>query len=200
MKKFILIIIAIIIVLALILGIKIIKTRDNKNYTPEEIRKKILSAYDYTNYTYEYMKDGKKTIKSVLENIIVTENDETYSWIDGDAMYKVTIDKVNNLYLMTNLNATTKELLFKKDFLDIKSLLTSYGDHLIYLNDEIYNGRNCLRIMAGENEQYLIDEETGFVLEYEDTDGTLAEFNIEINNVTEKDVKLPDLSKYERVS
>ena len=42
MKKFILIIIAIIIVLALILGIKIIKTRDNKNYTPEEIRKKIL--------------------------------------------------------------------------------------------------------------------------------------------------------------
>ena len=200
MKKFILIIIAIIIVLALILGIKIIKTRDNKNYTPEEIRKKILSAYDYTNYTYEYMKDGKKTIKSVLENIIVTENDETYSWIDGDAMYKVTIDKVNNLYLMTNLNATTKELLFKKDFLDIKSLLTSYGDHLIYLNDEIYNGRNCLRIMAGENEQYLIDEETGFVLEYEDTDGALAEFNIEINNVTEKDVKLPDLSRYEKVS
>ena len=38
------------------------------------------------------------------------------------------------------------------------------------------------------------------MLKYEPSDETVAEFNIEINNVTEDDVKLPDLSKYERVS
>lgn len=199
MKKGILVLVAIILVLALILGIKII-TSDNKSYTPEAIRKKILSAYDYTNYTYEYMQDGEKTTKKVRGNIIVTENDKTYSWVDGDAMSMVTIDKEKNTYLMTSLNSSTKDLLYKKDFMDIKSLLNSYGNDLIYLGDESFNGRNCLRIRAGEDTEYLIDEETGFVLKYEANDGTLAELNIEINNVTENDVKLPDLSKYERVS
>ena len=199
MKKGILVLVAIILVLALILGIKII-TSDNKSYTPEAIKKKILSAYEYTNYTYEYMQDGEKTTKKVRGNIIVTENDKTYSWVDGDAMSMVTIDKEKNTYLMTSLNSSTKDLLYKKDFMDIKSLLNSYGNDLIYLGDESFNGRNCLRIRAGEDTEYLIEEETGFVLKYEANDGTLAEFNIEINNVTENDVKLPDLSKYERVS
>ena len=199
MKKGIWALIAIILVLALILGIKIIKT-DKKDYTPEEIKKKILSAYDCTNYTYEYIQNGQKTTKKVRGNIIVTENDSTYSWIDGEAMSKVTIDKEKNTYLMTKLNASTKDLLYKKDFIDIKSLLNKYGNDLIYLGDENYKGRNCLKIRAGENTEYLIDEETGFVLKYEPSDGTVAEFNIEINNVTEDDVKLPDLSKYERVS
>lgn len=199
MKKGIWALIAIILVLALILGIKIIKT-EKKDYTPEKIKKKILSAYDCTNYTYEYIQDGEKTTKKVRGNIIVTENDKTYSWVDGDAMSMVTIDKEKNTYLMTSLNSSTKDLLYKKDFMDIKSLLNSYGNDLIYLGDESFNGRNCLRIRAGEDTEYLIEEETGFVLKYEANDGTLAEFNIEINNVTENDVKLPDLSKYERVS
>ena len=199
MKKGILGLVTIILVLALILGMKII-TSDNKSYTPEAIRKKILSAYDYTNYTYEYIQDGEKTTKKVRGNIIVTENDKTYSWIDGDAMSMLTIDKEKNTYLMTSLNSTTKDLLYKKDFIGIKASINSYGNNLIYLGDESFNGRNCLRIRAGEDTEYLIDEETGFVLKYEASDGTLAEFNIEINNVTENDVKLPDLSKYERVS
>ena len=199
MKKGILGLVTIILVLALILGMKII-TSDNKSYTPEAIRKKILSAYDYTNYTYEYIQDGEKTTKKVRGNIIVTENDKTYSWIDGDAMSMVTIDKEKNTYLMTSLNSTTKDLLYKKDFIGIKASINSYGNNLIYLGDESFNGRNCLRIRAGEDTEYLIDEETGFVLKYEASDGTLAEFNIEINNVTEEDVKIPDLSKYERVS
>ena len=71
MKKGILGLVTIILVLALILGMKII-TSDNKSYTPEAIRKKILSAYDYTNYTYEYIQDGEKTTKKVRGNIIVT--------------------------------------------------------------------------------------------------------------------------------
>ena len=200
MKRGILVIIAIILVLTLILGIKIISTNGNKNYTLSEIRIKILSAYEYTNYTYEYIQNGEKTTKWVRGNIIVTENDETYSWIDEDAMSMITIDKTENTFLMTNLNSSTKDLLFKKDFLDMKSILNKYGDNLVYLRNETYNGKNCLRIRAGEDAQYLIDEETGFVLKYEEVDGALAEFNIEINNVTEKDVKLPDLSKYERVS
>ena len=199
MKKGILGLVTIIFVLALILGMKII-TSDNKSYTPEAIRKKILSAYDYTNYTYEYIQDGEKTTKKVRGNIIVTENDKTYSWIDGDAMSMLTIDKEKNTYLMTSLNSTTKDLLYKKDFIGIKASINSYGNNLIYLGDESFNGRNCLRIRAGEDTEYLIDEETGFVLKYEASDGTLAEFNIEINNVTENDVKLPDLSKYDRVS
>ena len=199
MKKGILGLVKIILVLALILGMKII-TSDNKSYTPEAIRKKILSAYDYTNYTYEYIQDGEKTTKKVRGNIIVTENDKTYSWIDGDAMSMLTIDKEKNTYLMTSLNSTTKDLLYKKDFIGIKASINSYGNNLIYLGDESFNGRNCLRIRAGEDTEYLIDEETGFVLKYEASDGTLAEFNIEINNVTENDVKLPDLSKYDRVS
>ena len=197
MKKGIWALIAIILVLALILGIKIIKT-EKKDYTPEKIKKMILSAYDYTNYTYEYIQNGQKTTKKVRGNIIVTENDNTYSWIDGDTMSMVTIDKEKNTYLMTSLNSTTKDLLYKKDFIDIKSVLNKYGNDLIYLGNESFNGRNCLRIRVGEDAQYLIDEETGFVLEYENADGTLKEFNIEINNVTEDDVKLPDLSKYER--
>lgn len=200
MKRGILVIIAIILVLTLILGIKIITTNGNKNYTLSEIRIKILSAYEYTNYTYEYIQNGEKTTKWVRGNIIVTENDETYSWIDEDAMSMITIDKTENTFLMTNLNSSTKDLLFKKDFLDMKSILNRYGDNLVYLRNETYNGKNCLRIRAGEDAQYLIDEETGFVLKYEEVDGALAEFNIEINNVTENDVKLPDLSKYERVS
>ena len=200
MKRGILVIIAIILVLTLILGIKIITTNGNKNYTLSEIRIKILSAYEYTNYTYEYIQNGEKTTKWVRGNIIVTENDETYSWIDEDAMSMITIDKTENTFLMTNLNSSTKDLLFKKDFLDMKSILNRYGDNLVYLRNETYNGKNCLRIRAGEDAQYLIDEETGFVLKYEEVDGALAEFNIEINNVTEKDVKLPDLSRYEKVS
>ena len=199
MKKGILGLVTIILVLALILGMKII-TSDNKSYTPEAIRKKILSAYDYTNYTYEYIQDGEKTTKKVRGNIIVTENDKTYSWIDGDAMSMLTIDKEKNTYLMTSLNSTTKDLLYKKDFIGIKASINSYGNDLIYLGDESFNGRNCLRIRAGEDTEYLIDEKTGFVLKYEANDETLAEFNIEINNVTEEDVKIPDLSKYERVS
>ena len=62
MKKGIWALIAIILVLALILGIKIIKT-EKKDYTPEKIKKKILSAYDYTNYTYEYIQNGQKDNK-----------------------------------------------------------------------------------------------------------------------------------------
>ena len=74
-------------------------------------------------------------------------------------MSKVTIDKEKNTYLMTKLNASTKDLLYKKDFIDIKSLLNKYGNDLIYLGDENYKGRNCLKIRAGENTEYLIDEE-----------------------------------------
>ena len=196
MKKTIKIILAIILVLTVILGIKIIMTKDKKNYTPEQIRKKMLSAYNYTNYTYEYISDGKKTTKKVKGNIIVTENDETYSWIDGEAMSLVTIDKQKKTYLIKSVNSSTKDLLYKKDFLDIKSLLDIYKDELYYLGNEKYNGKNCLRIQAGnKGTEYLIDEETGFVLRYEAKDGTVAEFNLELNNVTADDVKLPDLAQ-----
>lgn len=200
MKKGILALIAVILILALILGIKIITNMEKTSYTTAQIKNKILSAYNYKNYTYKCIKDGVITTKKVMGNVIVTEDADSYLWIDGASMYIFSIDKKNNTYKVKDLNSTTKDLLYKKDFLDMKSLVNSYKDDLVYLRNENYNGRNCLRIRAGENDQYLIDEETGFVLKYEPEKGSIEEFSIEIDNVTENDVKLPDLSQYNKAS
>ena len=200
MKKGILALIAVILILALILGIKIITNMEKTSYTTAQIKNKILSAYNYKNYTYKCIKDGVITTKKVMGNVIVTEDADSYLWIDGASMYIFSIDKKNNTYKVKDLNSTTKDLLYKKDFLDMKSLVNSYKDDLVYLRNENYNGRNCLRIRAGENDQYLIDEETGFVLKYEPEKGSIEEFSIEIDNVTEDDVKLPDLSQYNKAS
>ena len=200
MKKGIFALIGIVLVLALVLGFKIINTKKNTSYTPAQIKEKILSAFNYTNYTYTYTQDGITTTKKVRGNIIVTENNTNYTWIDGNAMSMVSIDKEKNVYLKTNLNSSTKELLFKKDFLDMKNTLNSYGDELYYLQDEIYNGKDCIRIQAKKDEQYLIDKKTGFVLKYEPSTGSVGEFSVELDNVTENDIKLPDLANYERAN
>ena len=199
MKKGFLIFLLFILVLAVILGIKILAPKENKTYTAEEIKNKILSAFNYTNYTYEYTQDGEKTVKRVRGNIIVTEDDKNMSWIDGDANTLISIDKEKKKYATMTLNSTTKEFMYKKDFLDIPSLLDIYGDDLYYIDTESYKGRDCLRIQAGNDGAiYLVDEETDFILKYEPEIGSIAEFNIEINNVKEEDVKMPDLSEYTR--
>lgn len=199
MKKGLLIFLLFILVLAVILGIKILAQKENKTYTAEEIKNKILSAFNYTNYTYEYIQDGEKTVKRVRGNIIVTEDDKNMSWIDGNANTLISIDKEKKKYATMTLNSTTKEFMYKKDFLDMPSLLDIYGDDLYYIDTESYKGRDCLRIQAGNDGAiYLVDEETGFILKYEPEIGSIAEFNIEINNVKEEDVKMPDLSEYTR--
>ena len=149
MKKGILALIAVILILALILGIKIITNMEKTSYTTAQIKNKILSAYNYKNYTYKCIKDGVITTKKVMGNVIVTEDADSYLWIDGASMYIFSIDKKNNTYKVKDLNSTTKDLLYKKDFLDMKSLVNSYKDDLVYLRNENYNGRNCLRIRAG---------------------------------------------------
>lgn len=200
MKKGILGLLLVILILAVILGIKILVPKENKTYTAEELKAKILSAFDYTNYTYEYTQDGEKTIKMVRDNIIVTENDKNLSWIDGEANTLISIDKEDKKYANIDLNSATKEFVYKKDFLDMPSLLEIYGDDIYYIDTENYKGKNCLRIQAGEDKAtYLVDEETGFILKYESGDGgSIAEFDIKLNNVTEEDVKMPDLSGYTR--
>ena len=199
MKKELLVFLLIILVLIIILGIKILVPKDTKTYTGEEIKNKILSAFDYTNYTYEYIQHGEKTIKKVRGSIIVTENDKNISWVDGNSNTAVSIDKEKKQYVTFSLNDTTKELVYKKDFLDMQSLMDIYGNDFYYISNENYRGRNCLRVQPDKEETiYLVDEETGFILKYEPEEGNIAEFNIEINNVKEEDVKMPDLSEYTR--
>lgn len=200
MKKGILILLLVILILVIILGIKILAPKENKTYTAAELKTKILSAFDYTNYTYEYVQDGEKTVKKVKGNIIVTENDKNYTWIDGEENTLISINKEDKKYASIDLNSTTKELMYKKDFLDMPELLDIYGNKIYYIDTENYKGKSCLRIQAGEDKAtYLVDEETGFILKYEPGDGgSVAEFDIELNNVTEEDVKMPDLSGYTR--
>ena len=201
MKKEILIIGAIIVILVIVLGVKIIMPKEEKVITTEQIKEKMLSFYNYTNYTYEIMQEGEKTTKKVKDNIIVTESEEIISWIDGNTDTLIAINKKEKNYTTLKLDSTNKEALYKKDFLDMKSLINIYGDELYYINDENCNGRKCWLIQVGkDNTKYWIDEETGFVLKYEYESGNGAEFNIKINNVTDKDVESPDLSRYTKVT
>lgn len=201
MSNFIKILIILILILSTILGLKIYNSKNNSNshfkaLSAKEIREKMLSALEYNNFTYYYTEDGETKYKKVKDNIIVAHEPTsgTFCWADTNTLVAIGGNSNENKYIQVP-STSSDSAYFNKDFIDIDSLLPIYGDNLYHIKNEKYSEHECLVIKAGQNmsETFWVDNQTGFILKYESTDGTLITFKFELNNVTNKDVEKPKL-------
>ena len=199
-KRTIIAFITVILILLVILGARILNSNSGSNinakrFSAAEIKEKMLQGLTYNNYTISYKIDDSIRMKKIKDNIIVVMEPSTgiYGWNDSDSKIAIAGNTITQKYYQIPV---VHESLFHKHYLFIEESLEDYGDNLYYVKNEMYNDINCIVIEAGENrdETYWVDEEKGFVLKYEASDGTKWEFTVELNNVTDEDVKKPSLS------
>ena len=196
MRKYITIMIIIIIILSIILGIKIMNKGTkltNSILTAEQIRNKILEGLENTNYIYTCIEGDEKKIKKIKDNIMVTEGDNIKVWIDIETRNMIIIREIDKEAIVTTVKEDSTYL--NKDFIDMKTLLNIYNDNLYYITEEKYDGRKCIIVAAGK-EKYWIDNETGIVLKYQQNNGESTNFKLKLNKVTDKDVQKPSLEGY----
>ena len=196
-NKTILFLIVIIFILAIILGIKILKPNNKvdsyfKFLSPEEIKEKIIAGLNYNNYTISCKINGVTRIKKIKDGIIVVTEPSTgvYGWNDSNTRVSISGNTVKNKYVNVPV---VDDSMFNKHFILIEMNLKDYGDNLYHIKNEKYHNKNCHVINAGKdrNETYWIDAEKGFIEKYEASDGTKLEFTFELDNVTDDDIKKP---------
>ena len=204
MKKYITVMMIIIIILGIVLGIKIMNKEDkprqekkNDTLTAEQIRNKILEGLENSNYTYTCVEATEEKTKKVKDNIILAEDSNIKVWINTETREMIIIRENDKVALVTKVKEDSTYL--NKDFVNMKTLLNIYNNDLYYVTDEIYNERNCIIIEAGKekDEKYWIDNETGIILKYQPENGAPTEFKLELNNVTEAEVQKPSIDGYE---
>lgn len=145
------------------------------------------SNFTITNY---YKKDGiEKTILKEVKgsgDLIYWKNDnkdEEYTFIESAGIYyKEAMGSTEIPVFKSNLKISSKE----------KLLLLSNPN--ITISKLTYNKRKCFKYYVYGNVQY-IDCETGIIL-YEKIGDRETKLMFEQNNVSDKDVSLPDFNDY----
>lgn len=227
--KAIKILIVIIIVLAIILGIKILrpkKSETNKVLTIEEVKEIVAKSENIKNYTYKSNYNGEEILRKHNNNKECFELNGNKNYIDYEKNESIVI-MANSKKALIMENTTIKEHI--KNFNESFYFTAENSEEYKYIGEEEFKGKKCIVIELSHkyeeiegldwyfnnseknniNEKYKdemiknkiwIAKEEGVILKIVSSLGdeeTVQEFDIEINCVSEEEVKVPDLSGYE---
>jgi len=205
-KKGILISVTILVLLIFLVIFFVLSTKNKRIISKLEAiskEKENTSNYSYTLYNFEletgYKSVSKYWIKenSFLANIV---NDTSSAEVYEDNNNEIYLMKRNDGSVYYSINGNSNEQLNMK-CVPIKPTGTSeftYSDikkNIKYIVDDKFMNTNCYLVYTNYDTKYWIEKDTGFII------GWMIENNIysvtfNFNNVTDEDMKLPDVSKY----
>ena len=223
--KTIKILIVIIIILAIVFGIKVLgpkKSETNKGLTLEQVKEIVAKSENVKNFYYENTsetelniipynkipksikrKNNKKIMKIYYDGI-------DYIWVNDEENKVISISKwdhkdyPNKKVALIDYTDLYKENFHQKPLFDI--LLENMQEYE-YKGEEKYNEYNCIMVnfiwyyegKKIENELW-IDKESGFIMKIifkeDGKEIGRGEYNYKFNCVTDEDVKEPDLTNY----
>ena len=169
MKKFIILIIAIILIFAIILGMKIINNKhENKyKYSRLDVINLIKTGKDYDNYYCEYNNLGEKTIRKLNKNKLVVIGNDMTIYADFDTNKQTIIQNTGNLAIVSNLDSSSLEKINKIYFQECIDILNDYDKYKYeFIKKEKIKEFECIRInLTSETLEYgiWIDISSGLV-------------------------------------
>ncbi len=189
------ILLIIILILAIILGIRIYNDKKEPEYSAKEIKNildksKNIENYQFTLDNHTYKRKGKL----VLE----TSSDSDITLIrDYETKKRYAFSTIKKTYIEDKLNSI--------DVYDANMLLTFQSNEFIPMNST-YIKKVKTRTgqfiklkcnwSTNENVNIYVDLATGLIVKFEKENGEKKEINYSFDTVTDKDFEIPDISNY----
>jgi len=160
--------------------------------------KKILTENDATNYEVIERVGNEETTVKVRDRVLISENTETKTWVDGinkkrivmDLTYKTALITENDEKLKVNsLNNTYIENYFDNPKMKFKYLGST----------DRYSILKFIHKKTKDSTLLYINRETNIIEKMEQyTDDVVytANFDVKMNSVSKEEVEEPDLDKY----
>lgn len=201
MKKTMMSMLIIIIILAIIFGIKVINSNKTSNakYSRADVITLIENGKNYNNYYCEYTKLDEHIIRKIKDNkmVVISNNMTVYTNYETN---KQTIIQ-NNIAIVSNLSNSKLSSLNKTYFADI-DLINDSNYNYKYIKEENINGIDCIKIeLTSDSIKYEIWISTSSGLPTKMIYSTSAsnvstDFNLKLDCVTDSDVETPNLNNY----
>jgi len=206
MKK-IIILVFIIIILASVLGLKIfLSNTENESYeySKEDILRLInnqSTKYSYTCKCYEF---GASIVSKYKDDIFIshkTYDDGTFeiTYNNYNIFEDIIISSKSNNAIIHDSQVPSEPLLYASY---IYSILIDDDTTYKYLRNDTYNGHDCIVTSwnsYNRNYELWFDQITGFLVKQiktDDSETKIVEYLITTNDVTDEEVKRPDLTGY----
>lgn len=220
------ILVIIIIILAIIFGIKISGVFENKEeLTLEQVKEIIAKSENIKNYTYKNNYNGEEILRKYNNNKEYFEMNGNKYYTDYEKNEAIAIVKDSKKVLIMNTILKEEMKSLKESFY----LTAENAEEYNYIGEEIYKGKNCIVIELNRkyeeiegldwyfnksekeiiNEKYKnqmiknqiwIAKDEGVILKVVSKLGdeeSVQEFEFEFNCVSDEEVQAPDLSGYE---
>ncbi len=209
-SKIIKIVLVIIIVIALLFSIKFIYVF---NVLKRNLKAELSLGNNYKIIYNEIHGDSKQEIqvycKEDLKMIVSKTDDDSVSYSIPNENRYMTLYNINLKEKTYKKYENAMDLLFESYFkyfntirltkIEDISLLKTSLEYINKIGREEYEGKNYI-VLQNNGYKYWIDPETYYmkIKKYEDQ---ITEYiTIEKNTVTDKDMKIPDLSDYQEIS
>ena len=209
------ILILIIVILAIIFGIKVLGVFENKEkMTLEQVKEIVSKSENVNNYMCKYkISEKEEVILKYRENKEKSSFNNTDIYTDYTTNEQIAIDEESKTAIVYGKDKIETTETFLKNrtmmFYDLLETVEEYN----YIGEEIYNNYNCIVIefkykYESTTEKYdgqtvnikmWINKENGVIMKRESKMlGTkeIEEIDYQFNCVKEEDVKIPDISKY----
>lgn len=205
MKKFVISMLVLIMILAIILGFKIMNNGENSNqYSRADVIALIKKGEDYDNYYCEYTKLGENTIRKIKGNKMVVASDDMTIYIDYDSNKQTVLRNTGNIALVSSLDSSKLSKMNKIYFQECIDVLNDFENYEYkFIKKEKINEFECIKIaLTSESISYeiWIDISSGLVTKMscnnKENSNITLEYNLKLNSITDEEVKTPDLSKY----
>ena len=140
-------------------------------------------------------KDGIGCYNANNKGFIWEDSNSKYMIIPEDKTY-LSLDKSAPPFGIANTDITISSYFLTESGEKVNLFKTIFFNN-IDIHEEKYGEYQCYVILY-EGQKIWVDKETLFIIR-NDYKGQSTEFKVEIGTVTEKDIKLPDLSKYTEI-
>lgn len=188
------------------LGIKVYKwqlllklVNHNVNYDLGNNYRIVQRDGNTGNITERLYKDGISFVKFKNNSSSIWEDDnQKYVIISKDKKYYI-LDKNSPPNALDNTATLLSYLLMTEEAPNNSLQIFLYVfTHNISISTEEYGEHKCYVVKLGES-KFWIDKTSLFIIR-EDFNKESTETTVETNTLTDEDIKLPDISEYERIS
>lgn len=205
-KKRVLISVTILVLLILVFIFLVLSTKNKRIISKLEAisrEKENTSNYSYILCNFD-LKTGYKSVSKYW----IKEDRFSANIINDSVSAEVYEDSNNEIYLMKrndgsvyySINGNSNEQLNMK-CVPIKPTGTSestYPDikeNITYIVDDKFMNTNCYLVYTNYDTKYWIEKDTGFIIGWM-IENNICSVTFNFDNVTDNDMKLPDISKY----
>lgn len=190
------ILLIIILILAIILGIKIYNTNKKSEYSKKDIENILNKAYTVSNY--KYISEEFELIRK--DNMLKEYSKKSGLTVISDYDKKISygFNDKNNIIIKKSISSNSN-IRIPNTYLAPIDLVAQNSE---FIKKEVIEGKETILLKYINSDTYLnIDIETGFPIRCkykDDNDKNIVDNYIyEFNSVTDNDIKLPDFSNYQ---